>query len=353
MHIIEFIEKDLLTTKGYIKPKRDNYWASHEKERDTILRVSGLDNTRDGIIFLLRGYRFCDRCKINKTKVWPANLDARWYCSFECGILGRPPRTHSEDEKRRRREASVQKFGSACPANYKREDVMLRKYGVSNPSQVEEFKLKARESRKRTTASPEYKLQRIHKHLGKLGIDATEYPEEIVREVRVTNMPKEYFLAFLNRFEGHSLNSPVFGTRTLPNRYLDFHRVGRGEEFREMISQTHRDLMNMLTEHGIEYIINDRKTIAPFELDIFIPTKRIGVEINGSYWHSEEMLGADYHFSKVNACNRNDISLISVFDWDDVDVKFEIILGRHDFKQDRIIKHDRANAPFLIRNHIA
>lgn len=65
MHIIEFIEKDLLTTKGYIKPKRDNYWASHEKERDTILRVSGLDNTRDGIIFLLRGYRFCDRCKIN------------------------------------------------------------------------------------------------------------------------------------------------------------------------------------------------------------------------------------------------------------------------------------------------
>lgn len=40
-----------------------------------------------------------------------------------------------------------------------------------------------------------------------------------------------------------------------------------------------------------DVIHNDRKAIAPKEIDVFIPSKKIAIELDGLYWHSEERLG--------------------------------------------------------------
>ena len=37
-----------------------------------------------------------------------------------------------------------------------------------------------------------------------------------------------------------------------------------------------------------EIQLNTRKMISPFELDIYLPEKRIAIEYNGNYWHSGE-----------------------------------------------------------------
>lgn len=51
------------------------------------------------------------------------------------------------------------------------------------------------------------------------------------------------------------------------------------------------------------------------ELDIYIPSKKIAIEFNGTYWHSEEFLPKNYHAEKTKECNALGIQLIHV--WED------------------------------------
>ena len=51
------------------------------------------------------------------------------------------------------------------------------------------------------------------------------------------------------------------------------------------------------------------------EIDIYIPTLKLGIEYNGLRWHSEEF-GKDhkYHLDKLNKCNEQGICLIQIFE---------------------------------------
>jgi len=61
---------------------------------------------------------------------------------------------------------------------------------------------------------------------------------------------------------------------------------------------------------------NNRKIIPPLELDIYIPSKKLAIEFNGLYWHSE--LGGkkykNYHLNKTNKCSEIGIKLIHIFE---------------------------------------
>lgn len=60
---------------------------------------------------------------------------------------------------------------------------------------------------------------------------------------------------------------------------------------------------------------NNRTVISPKELDIYIESKGIAIEFNGLYWHSEPMVGREYHRDKWLACKRAGIQLITI--WED------------------------------------
>jgi len=59
----------------------------------------------------------------------------------------------------------------------------------------------------------------------------------------------------------------------------------------------------------------DRTILNGKELDIFIPEKNIGIELNGLYWHSENG-GKDrnYHLDKTTLCEQNNVQLLHVFE---------------------------------------
>ena len=50
------------------------------------------------------------------------------------------------------------------------------------------------------------------------------------------------------------------------------------------------------------------------ELDVYSPLKKIGIEFNGIFWHSERYQPKDYHINKTQACKKNGIRLIHVFE---------------------------------------
>lgn len=55
--------------------------------------------------------------------------------------------------------------------------------------------------------------------------------------------------------------------------------------------------MQFITELNIEIKTNDRTVLKPFELDIYIQSRKLAIEFDGLYWHSEnESKDPTYHY---------------------------------------------------------
>jgi hypothetical protein len=74
------------------------------------------------------------------------------------------------------------------------------------------------------------------------------------------------------------------------------------------------DLYNFIKENYIGEILENKKILDPYEIDIFLPDFNIGIEVNGVYWHNELYKSKNYHLLKTIDCNDNDISLIHIFE---------------------------------------
>lgn len=66
-------------------------------------------------------------------------------------------------------------------------------------------------------------------------------------------------------------------------------------------------------------IMHDRTILTGRELDIYIPSKRIAIEFNGTYWHSTECKDKNYHQQKTIACAKLGVRLIHIFEYEWLD----------------------------------
>lgn len=77
------------------------------------------------------------------------------------------------------------------------------------------------------------------------------------------------------------------------------------------------EVAEWLIKEGFKLIRNDRETLNGFELDIFIPDKNIGIEYNGSYWHSDGVLThSRKHETKALRAEKIGIKIITIWDFD-------------------------------------
>jgi hypothetical protein len=68
------------------------------------------------------------------------------------------------------------------------------------------------------------------------------------------------------------------------------------------------------TFYSGDLIRNSREIISPLELDLYYPNKKIAIEFNGDYFHSDNYKSADYHLNKYLLCRSKDILLVSIFE---------------------------------------
>lgn len=94
-----------------------------------------------------------------------------------------------------------------------------------------------------------------------------------------------------------------------------------------IVSSAEKDITEIIRSYDIDTITSNRKIIRPYELDIYIPKKKIAIEFNGIYWHSEKM-GKDrhYHLRKWEMCHEKGIQLITIWE-DDWKTKKDIIVS--------------------------
>jgi len=70
---------------------------------------------------------------------------------------------------------------------------------------------------------------------------------------------------------------------------------------------------------GFEIQRSDRKILDGKEIDIYVPTLNLGIEVNGLYWHVEECdKDKFYHYNKTKLANEKNVKLIQIFsdEWD-------------------------------------
>lgn len=75
-----------------------------------------------------------------------------------------------------------------------------------------------------------------------------------------------------------------------------------------------------------EIIINTKKIITPYELDIYIPDKQLALEFNGNYYHTTEKLDKKAHYNKSIMCEKLGIRLIHIFEYEWIDNRQRLIL---------------------------
>lgn len=93
-------------------------------------------------------------------------------------------------------------------------------------------------------------------------------------------------------------------------------------------SRAEKEIGKFLQTLGVDYIENDRDVINPYELDFYIPSKKVAIEYCGLYWHSD-MSGKPrrYHYDKMVGCRDKGIRLITIFE-DEYLEHPEVVLSR-------------------------
>jgi len=81
------------------------------------------------------------------------------------------------------------------------------------------------------------------------------------------------------------------------------------------VSLLENEVVTFIQSFQTDILMNDRILIAPYELDILIPSKNLAIEFNGLYWHSE-LNGKDknYHIKKTIKCTEKGVQLLHIFE---------------------------------------
>lgn len=225
------------------------------------------------------------------------------------------------------KKKNIDKYGVEYPmllpeSKKKAIDTNIKKYGVSNPFASEEIKKKIKE-----------KNQALY------GVDF--FKQKNIQNIEIWN-DKDKFVEFLRSFDrkvqvieiGKFFNCGSSAVQKKIHEYeceeLVFW-IGNRSQYEDEIASWLSEEFNFSTEE----ISLNCKGLLPGreEIDIYIPSKKFGIEFNGDYWHSDlQEKFQDHngrstkHQEKSLAAEKNGITLFQIFEfeWNQENLKEKI-----------------------------
>lgn len=196
----------------------------------------------------------------------------------------------------------------------KRQNTMLSKYNVKSSLQLDNCRIKLEEIRNEVTE----KSVKIRKHNQILRVKEKLYLHNL-------ELVGGYSHGGVNEFICKKCNN-VFTSTVIKSGLIPICRTCNPPFTETEIS---KKIKNILEEKNIDFILNDRKIIQPYELDFYIPKHNLAIEVNGNYFHSELSGQKDknYHLSKTKLCYEKKVKLIHVYE-DEVNNNFDIVRSR-------------------------
>ncbi|MFM0192131.1 hypothetical protein PQQ65_03485 [Paraburkholderia strydomiana] len=82
-------------------------------------------------------------------------------------------------------------------------------------------------------------------------------------------------------------------------------------------SRAERELAEWIASLGLKVVRNDRRALDGFEIDIYLPDRKLGIEYHGAYWHRDDALPHPrIHETKALRAEKKGIRLLTVWDFD-------------------------------------
>ena len=231
----------------------------------------------------------------------------------------------NKEVKNKIRETMIERYGVDSPLKSKTirnkvRQTCINKYGVDNPSKNGDIKEKFKKTcvEKFGVDNPQ-KNQKVKENTRKsfksmVKIDANETYKmvNILREKEFWKKLKTQSLKEICEF--YNLDYQSLTSALLKDEFKDKYY----KNYSFPTQQKQKELFNWLRDEGANVIFNDRSIISPLELDIVDCDKKVAVEFNGSFWHSEAFLSHEEakskHIEKTKLCNKNGYRLIHVFE---------------------------------------
>ena len=247
------------------------------------------------------------------------------------------------DIKERIVQTNLERYGFACTlknktVSEKANNTVKEKYGVDNISQNKKIRDKAKQTnlerygvdiplklqsiqdKKKKTLLEKYGVDNIFKSKDYIKGKFEETYDRLINSDRIKN--KVEFLFNKEEYSGVD-KSYQFKCLKCVNTFqgkLDDGKTPRCPVCNPYINNgtsiSEREIYEFVLTHCPDSISNDRTVLSGKELDIYIPSKKIAIEFNGLYWHSE-LSGnktKDYHLDKYEKCNSLGIQLIQIFE---------------------------------------
>lgn len=228
----------------------------------------------------------------------------------------------------------------------KRKATNLNRYGSINPVNNEEVRQKLR-------------IVNLKKsnNISCIGLSVEEVNDIVSSEENFKKFISEYNLKTTTQiadYLGYSI-APIEQFIVLYNcrDLIDPYTSKPEQELREFVES-----LGVKTEHT-------RQIIPPYEIDIYCPEYKVGIEFNGTYWHSSIVKSKAYHSIKAKLAEQNGVRLIQIYQyqWEDDNLRnilksiLRITFGKVDTRiyarncEIREITNDIAK-PFNNKNHL-
>jgi very-short-patch-repair endonuclease len=250
----------------------------------------------------------------------------------------------NEDINSKRKKTMVEKFGfeHQCQADEIKQKIAstnLERYGVEHPSQSKVFRNKINKTNLEKYGNINSLIndktleKTLCTMLEKYGVKYSTQNNEILNKILISVEKKRIQQALENNKDlididyknsTFIVNCDQHKNHTfsiLPHLYYDRKKHNIPictvcNPINMKISGSELMILNFIKEnYDKEIILNSRKIIKPYELDIYIPDLKLAIEYNGLFWHSDKYKDKNYHLNKTELCEHNDIQLLHI--WED------------------------------------
>ena len=304
-------------------------------------------------------YRKCAICgnKFEVTKYHLTAKDAKTTCSKKCSA-----------ELRKR--TNIQKYGGLAPAaseavRNKMEQTNLDRYGVKHAAQSEQFKAKAEQTSldrygvrhyaqtdegkqklsdrwKDEKFKEQVTANRLATNIERYGFENPMQSLEVrskCSESKMTDSSKsEQFSAFKQDARSFIISLNLDHRPTIQELtkytgvndstvgcYIHVHKCE--DLIQEKVSVMEQEVIDFLISISPDIEIShcDRSIITPYEIDIYLPQYKLGIECNPTATHNADVnvfdrsatpLSPSYHQMKTNICESKGVRLIHVFGYE-------------------------------------
>ena len=283
------------------------------------------------------------------------------HCSINC-------LNKSKEHKEKILKTTIKKYGvhshnQLTTVKEKKRKTLQINYGVDNPMKSNEIKERYRDNfNKNHGVNNPMKIDRIrNKFKNNVYIGDEKNVNRVINKLKdkyrfIKHENGDFHFMCLKCNETFNINANLLNSRFTYDKPICLNCNPK---------KSYETLPKILVEdlHDIDYEFNNRTEIKK-EIDIYFPSYKLGIEVNGLYWHSEIYKDKYYHLNKTILCQKQGIQLLQVFE-DEILNKPQIVksiikskLGIIEYRiyarkcQIREINDNKLIRNFLETNHI-